>query len=221
MARQLLSYLFVAAGIFFFMLMLKITVPYFSFDYDIDFLLTKQNVLHITIWRIAFYTHISSSLFVLLTGIFQFVKKLILHYKKLHRLLGKIYIALVLFVSAPSGFVMAIYANGGIAAKVSFGMISVLWWYFTFTAYKKIRAGDLKEHLAYMYRSYALTLSAITLRTYVLLLPYFLLLHAREMYTLVSYLSWIPNLLIAELLIRRHRHYNEITAPEPHSFPAP
>lgn len=213
MIRQLLTCLFVITGVFFFMLMLKITVPYFSFDYGVDFLLTKQNVLHITAWRIAFYTHISSSLFVLLIGIFQFVKQFILRYARLHRVLGKIYVALVLFVSAPSGFVMAMYANGGIAAKVSFGTISVLWWYFTFVAYRKIRKGELRSHLAFMYRSYALTLSAITLRTYVLFLPFFIHLHAKEMYTLVSYLSWVPNLVIAELLIRYSSRYEGITAP--------
>ncbi|MCW3101849.1 MAG: hypothetical protein JWO09_289 [Bacteroidetes bacterium] len=214
MIRQLLTCLFVISGVFFFMLMLKITVPYFSFDYDVDFLLTKQSVLHSNVWRIAFYTHISSSLFVLLIGIFQFVKQFILRYARLHRVLGKIYVALILFVSAPSGFVMAIYANGGVAAKVSFGTISVLWWYFTFMAYREIRKGKLRSHLAFMYRSYALTLSAITLRTYVLLLPFFIHLHAKEMYTLVSYLSWVPNLVIAELLIRYSSRYNDIIRPK-------
>jgi uncharacterized membrane protein len=212
MIRQLLSYLFVALGVFFFMLMLKITIPYFSFEYDVDFLLTKQNVLHIRIWRIAFYTHISSSLFVLLIGVFQFLKKLILHYPKTHRQLGKIYLLLVLFISAPSGFIMAIYANGGIAAKVSFGMISVLWWYFTFIAYRKARRADISSHLAFMYRSYGLTLSAITLRLYVLIFPVFIHLHAKEMYTLVSYLSWIPNLIIAEILIRKSTFYKDVIA---------
>jgi len=219
MIRQLLTCLFVISGVFFFMLMLKITVPYFSFEYDVDFLLTKQSVLHSTVWRIAFYTHISSSLFVLLTGIFQFVKQFISRYARLHRMMGKIHVALVLFVSAPSGFVMALYANGGIAAKVSFATISVLWWYFTFMAYREIRKGKLRSHLAFMCRSYALTLSAITLRTYVLFLPFFIHLHAKEMYTLVSYLSWVPNLVIAELLIRYSSRYTDIImqkSPAPH-----
>jgi uncharacterized membrane protein len=210
MFRKLLSYLLTGFGVFFFMLMLKITIPYFSFEYDVDFLLTKQNVIHVDIWRFAFYTHISSSLIVLLAGVFQFSRKIILEYPKSHRLLGKIYIILVLFISAPSGFIMAIYANGGLASKVSFGMISALWWYFTFTAYLKIRKGNVRSHLEHMTRSYALTLSAITLRLYVLFLPALIHLHAREMYTLVSYLSWIPNLLIAEILIKRAKLFKDI-----------
>ena len=203
-------YLLIFLGIFFFFLMLKITLPYFTFRYDVDFLLTKQNVLHIDIWRAAFYIHISTSLFVLLTGIFQFIKPVIINRVGIHRVLGKIYVGLVLFVSAPSGLVMAFYANGGVFSKASFAIISVLWWAFTFMAYREIRNGNVASHLAWMYRSYALTLSAITLRTYVLVFPHFFHLHAKEMYTLVAWLSWIPNLLIAELLIRKQKIYRSI-----------
>lgn len=53
-----------------------------------------------------------------------------------------------------------------------------------------------------MIRSFALTLAAITLRTYVLLLPIVLNLSAKDAYTLVSVLSWVPNLLVAETVIR-------------------
>ncbi|MDF2436409.1 MAG: hypothetical protein K0Q95_785 [Bacteroidota bacterium] len=192
------------------MLMMKITIPYFSFEYDVDFLLTKQSVLHISVWRIAFYSHISSSLIILLAGIIQFIKTVIIHKPQIHRAIGKVYISLILFVSAPAGFVMAIYANGGIAAKTSFGIISVLWWYFTFTAYRKVRAGKIQEHLNFMYRSFALTLSAITLRIYVLVLPSVIHLPAKEMYTLVSFLSWIPNLMVAEWLIRKTFFYKDV-----------
>jgi uncharacterized membrane protein len=201
--RNFLSALLVGIMLFFVFMMGQITLPYFTFRYDVNFLLTKQNVIHIFIWRCAFYTHISSSIFVLFTGIFQFIKPILRNRPKLHRMLGKIYVFLVLFISAPSGFIMAIFANGGVLAKISFAVISILWWVFTFRAYQFVRRKNFKLHLAYMYRSYALTLTAITLRTYVLILPHFIHLHAKEMYTLVAYLSWIPNLIIAELLIRK------------------
>jgi hypothetical protein len=182
--------------------MMKITIPYFSFRYDVDFLLTKQSVLYNKIWRYAFYSHISSSLIVLFTGIIQFYKPLIIHRPLLHRFVGKIYILLVLFISAPSGLVMAFYANGGLWARTSFILISVLWWFFTLRAYTKIKTKKIDEHIDNMIRSYALTLSAITLRLYVVALPGFIHLSARDMYTFVAWLSWVPNLLIAEWIIR-------------------
>jgi hypothetical protein len=182
--------------------MFKITLPYLSFRYDIGFLLTKQAILHKDIWRWSFYIHITSSIFVLLFGVFQFIKPLLESFPQLHRLLGKAYVIIILFLSAPSGLVMAFYANGGLYSRISFVIISVLWWLFTFAAYLKIKNKKIKGHIDFMIRSYALTLSAITLRTYVLILPSFIHLHAKEMYTLVAWLSWVPNLIIAEVIIR-------------------
>jgi len=191
--------------------MIQITLPYFSFEYDIAFLLTKQRVLHITPWRWAFYTHISTSLVVLLLGIFQFIPVLLKTAPEAHRLMGKVYVLLVLCISAPSGFIMALYANGGLWAKISFSLISLLWFFFTLQAYLKIRNGNIQAHTAFMIRSYALTLSAITLRTYVVVLPHFFILHSNEMYTLISWLSWVPNLMLAEILIRKNIFHPYLT----------
>jgi hypothetical protein len=203
--KTIFSILLIGLMLFFVYLMVRITIPYFSFRYDVGFLLTKQAVIHLPIWRQAFYLHIGISSFVLLIGIFQFVKPLIRKRPKMHRWLGKTYVILVVFFCAPSAFVMALYANGGIWAKTSFAITASLWCVFTFLAYKYAREKNFKLHIANMYRSYALTLTAITLRLYVLVLPHFFILHALQMYTLVAWLSWVPNLIIAELLIRRWR----------------
>ncbi len=194
------------AGLFFVYLMIQVTLPYLSLRYDIGFLLTKQPVLHLASWRVSFYIHITTSIVVLLAGFFQFVKPILLSLPRVHRILGKVYVVLVLVCCAPSGFVMALYANGGFWAKLSFAITSVLWWAFTWQAYRKISKGNSKEHKAYMYRSFALTLSAITLRIFVWILPAFSYihhLHGKEMYIWVAWLSWLPNLFIAEWLIRK------------------
>ena len=193
---------FVSILLVFSWLMLKLTLPYFSFKYDVSFLLTKQSILHITSWRWAFYIHISTSLIVLFTGIFQFVKQVLIRYPNTHRLLGKIYIVTVLVFSAPSGLIMAFYANGGLWAKISFAMVSILWWLFSFVGYQKIKHRQITQHIDFMVRSYALTLSAITLRLYVIFIPQIIHLHSNEMYTLIAWLSWVPNLLLAEVIVR-------------------
>jgi hypothetical protein len=120
-------FLFIAVLLACSWLMVKITLPYFSFRYDIGFLLTKQAVLHKSIWRWSFYVHIGSSIFVLFFGIFQFIKLLRLRYLKWHRISGMVYIILVVFLSAPSGMVMALHANGGFWTKTSFLLTSLLW----------------------------------------------------------------------------------------------
>lgn len=202
-SRNLIAAIATSIVVFCSYLMLDLTIPYFSFEYDIDFLLTKQAILYVDIWRWSFYIHISTCLVVLFIGVFQFVRPIINRWPKTHRILGKIYVILVLFLCAPSGLVMAFYANGGIWAKVSFVITSSLWWVFTMIAYLKIRKGSVSCHIAFMTRSYSLTLSAITLRTYVLILPHFFILHSNQMYVLVAWLSWVPNLMVAEILIKQ------------------
>ncbi len=193
---------FLCMGLFFFGLMWQITIPYLKGNYYVGFLLTKQHILHVDIWRYAFYSHIIFSLPVLLFGFIQLSKPLRVNFPVFHRIVGKLYVFGVLFISAPSGLIMGIYANGGIAAKISFVILSLLWWYFTYRAYKAIRMGEVNKHLAFVYRSFALTLSAITLRSYVFIIPQFVLIRGNELYLLVSWLSWVPNIFVAELYIK-------------------
>jgi uncharacterized membrane protein len=188
--------------LFFSFLMIRLTIPYFSFETDVDFLLTKQAILYNKIWLTSFYFHIGASPFILLAGILQFNNYFLKNHRKIHRALGNVYVLLILIVSAPSGFVMALYANGGILAKTSFLIISVLWWYFTWKSYREIKKRNVSAHRNFMMRSYALTLSAITLRLYTFTIPQIVHMPGVELYILVSWLSWIPNLLVAEWIIR-------------------
>jgi uncharacterized membrane protein len=184
-------------------LMMRITWPYFSLETDIGFLLKKQNVLYLDSWLLSFYVHISTSLLVLIIGCFQFSTFTRRQYARLHVLLGKLYVMLILFCAAPSGLVMAFYANGGFWAKLSFVLVSTGWWLFTYRGYRTIQQGNVTAHRKWMIRSYALTLSALTLRFYVYISPLFIHLPSREMYVLVAWLSWMPNLALAEWLNSR------------------
>jgi uncharacterized membrane protein len=191
--------------LFFSLLMLRLTLPYLSFETDVSFLLTKQGILHIKTWYWSFYIHITTSIFVLAAGLTQFNNNLLKNQINLHRNIGKLYVLFILFLSSPTGFVMALYANGGFPAKVSFVFVAVLWWIFTFLAYWYIRKKDVNQHKAFMIRSYALTLSAISLRIYTYTFPTLFDVHGRELYITVAWLSWVPNLIIAEILINRNK----------------
>lgn len=64
-----------------------------------------------------------------------------------------------------------------------------------------------------MIRSYALALSAITLRLWKWMYanwvdPEMELLHPMDLYRIVAWAGWIPNLLLAEALIKRKIHLN-------------
>lgn len=184
-------------------LLILLSLPYLAFEKGVDFLLTKQLVYHIDYWRISFYIHVFMSPVVILAGLFQFNRYLILRKPKIHRIVGKIYIATVLFVSGPAALVMSFYANGAFPTRLSFILLSTCWLLFTWIAYRKIRKGNTDQHARFMLWSYALTLSAVTLRFYAWLLDMFGVdIHPTSAYLLIAWSSWIPNLILAELLFR-------------------
>lgn len=184
-------------------LLILLSLPYIHFERDVEFLETKQLIYHIKLWRYSFYTHVFFSPIVILSGLFQFNRWIILHQPKVHRLLGYIYITTVLLISAPSALVMAFYANGGRVAQISFVILTLCWILFTWIALQRAKKGDYISHVRWTLRSYALTLSAVTLRFYAYLFDVFNIdLPPRETYILISYLSWIPNLILVQMLIR-------------------
>jgi uncharacterized membrane protein len=199
--KSIFSFIWIFLILYFTYLMLLLTIPYVGFKLNVDFLITKQNIIHIKFWRYAFYAHIFTGVFVLLAGAFQFWDYFLINFKKLHRFIGKTYVFLVLFISGPGALVMSFYANGNLISKTSFILLSLLWILFTSFAFYFALKKDFVKHRQFMIRSYALTLSAITLRAYALVLPNFIHLGAKEEYALIAWCSWAINLLIAETII--------------------
>lgn len=184
-------------------LLVLLSLPYLSFEPGVDFLITKQFIYHIDSWRWSFYLHVFSSSFIILCGLFQFNRWMIHRQKKLHKLLGYSYISLLLLISGPAAFIMSLYANGGIYAQISFTILSILWIGSTALSLYFVLKKQFERHGNWLLRSYALTLSAVTLRFYAYLLDVFNVnLSPVESYILISYLGWIPNLILAEIMIR-------------------
>lgn len=185
-------------------LLLLLSLPYLEIRRGIDFLKTKQLIYHIKHWKYSFYIHVFSSILVITSGLFQFSKTVLNKYTKLHRISGFIYLVTTLLISGPAALVMSFYANGGYPAQISFVILSILWLGSTFLAYYYVRKKDYVTHGKWMTRSYALTLSAVSLRLYAYLFDVFhFAMHPVDLYILISWMSWIPNLIVAEIFIRR------------------
>jgi len=181
--------------------MLRIIFIYIPVQTDVGFLQLKQSYLHITEWRIAFFVHVFSSLFALLAGFTQFSKRLLKTRPKLHRAFGYIYVTDILMVTGPAGLLMSFYANGGISSRIAFVLLSVLWISFTAIALYKAIKKDFKMHRIFMIRSFALTLSAITLRIWKVLLANFTDIGPMDRYRIIAWLGWTLNLIMAEMII--------------------
>jgi hypothetical protein len=183
-------------------LMLRIVLQYTSLEPDIAFLAIKQDYVHLLHYRIAFFIHVFSSIFALLAAYTQFSSRLRTRYKGLHKYMGRLYAYDVIFLAGPSGLVIGLYANGGIWSRIAFCSLAVLWVAFTVIALQKMLARRIEAHAQWMIRSYALALSAITLRAWKVVIVSLFQPHPMDAYRIVAWLGWVLNLVLAELLIR-------------------
>lgn len=184
-------------------LLLLLSVPYLEMRRGIDFLKTKQLIYHIKHWRYSFYIHVFTSILIITSGLFQFSKTILNNYTRIHRISGSVYLITTLLISGPAALVMSFYANGGYPAQASFVILSILWLGSTFLAYYFVRKKDYEAHGKWMVRSYALTLSAVSLRLYSYLFNvFYFTMDPVDLYILLSWMSWIPNLIAAEILIK-------------------
>ncbi|MFK7783600.1 MAG: DUF2306 domain-containing protein [Crocinitomicaceae bacterium] len=183
-------------------LLILLSLPYIHFKPNVEFLGTKQLIYHIDIWRVSFYVHVFTSPIVILAGLLQFNRWILKKHPKFHKAIGYVYVVTVLLISGPAALVMSFYANGGRVSQTSFVLLSFFWLFTTLMAFLKIKKGDFLSHTKWNIRSYALTLSAVTLRFYAYLFDVFeVRMGPKETYILLAYLSWIPNLIVAQLLI--------------------
>ncbi|UQB67872.1 DUF2306 domain-containing protein [Epilithonimonas zeae] len=182
--------------------MLNITLDYVPIASDVSFLMIKQTeVTSRPEYLPIFYIHVYSSIFALLAGFIAvfFDKNL----KYLHRFSGRIYVFITLAFSSLSGIYIGIFANGGWTAKVSFVLLGILWFYTTCKSYSEIRKKNIARHKFWMWRSYALAVSAITLRMWKVILVYLFQPNPMDIYQVIAWLGWIPNLLLVEYLIKK------------------
>ena len=180
-------------------------MAYIPYNTDVGFLRIKQQYIGIDHWRTAFFIHVYASMWVLFAGFTQFSKRLQKNQPKLHRTLGYVYAIDVLLITGPAGLVMGFYANGGLWSRIAFVLLAVLWIYFTAMALVKAKQKNFKAHRNYMIRSYALTLSAITLRAWKYGITNTMTLPPMDVYRVVAWLGWVGNLAIAEWLIFRQK----------------
>jgi len=169
---------------------------------DFGVLLSKSSDLRAnSVWKTAFYGHISFGGIALLVGWSQFLKRLRAKRLQLHRNIGKIYVVSAL-ISGLCGIYLGFFATGGIVPSVGFISLGVIWVFTTTRAYIAIKKKDLSLHQGMMIYSYAACFAAVTLRIWLPLLTIvfgeFLLA-----YKIVAWLCWVPNMVFAMLWVRK------------------
>lgn len=184
-------------------------IQYFAIGADGSaFVLDKLNEMNLRyIWYVMLYTHITTGIIAISTGWMQFIRKLRAKSYRLHKIIGRIYSGCIVF-SGISGIYLSLYATGGLISTFGFLLLSLAWLY---TLYQAIRAIAVRKdpiaHQKWMTRNFALTFAAVTLRIY---LPVSMLLfgteHFNVYYQAITWLCWVPNLFVAELILKKQHH---------------
>lgn len=201
MFTRISKYLIWGSYFYFSFLLLLITLQYIPYNTDVAFLRIKQDEIALDYYKIAFFTHVYTSIFLMLLGFFQFSQTIKRKYINIHRWSGRVYAVIILLFSGPSGLIMSYHANGGIFSQISFVILSVLWMSFTLLSVYFILKKDVKNHQKFAIRSFALTLSAISLRLFKYIIVFLFQPLPMDVYRIVAWLGWTFNLLIAEIII--------------------
>jgi uncharacterized membrane protein len=182
--------------------MLLITLQYIPVRRDVAFLYIKEAAAY-DWYQVIFYTHVLTSMAALVAGFTQFSTRLRKRWPRVHRSVGKLYVGVVLFASGPTGLVMGVLSEGGWVAKTAFILLAGLWLLFTAKAFQSATRKRFAEHRDWMIRSYALTLSAVTLRAWKWVIVALFAPAPMDGYRIVAWLGWLGNLVVAEWIIRR------------------
>lgn len=162
---------------------------------------------------IAINTHIFASTLALLLGPLQFSARLRRERPALHRWLGRVYLGVAVSIGGAAGLYMSQHAFGGPFAKLGFAGLAVAWLFTGARAFMAARNRDFLSHRHWMFRNYALTFAAVTIRLY--LAPVFIFgLSFATSYAIIAWLCWVPNLLVAEWLAKMTHHSSFMDSPQ-------
>lgn len=152
--------------------------------------------------KLAFFAHITLGPLALVLTPFQFSTRLRAARPKLHRWMGRIY-GLAILLAGTGGLLMAINTQAGTMASLGFAGLALAWLSTTAIAIWYAVNRRIGLHQRWIMRSAALTLSAVTLRLWLPLMG--ATIGFEVGYPYVAWLCWVPNLLVAEWLLRRRR----------------
>lgn len=156
-------------------------------------------VIQMANWPVAVLAHVGGGVTALALGSFQLVTRRGPR-RIWHRWAGRVYV-LACLIGAVSGFWLALHAEAGPIATAGFGSLAVVWLGATAMGWRKAVTGEFAQHRRWMIRSLSLTFAAVTLR---LMLPMIPLtgLTFDDGYRVISFLCWVPNLLLVEAWLR-------------------
>ena len=181
------------------LIILLVVSPYLTLDPEVFF--PEQRATYLAHLSILF-THVAGAMVALALGPFMFLSHLRGRWPAIHRWLGRVYLLGVL-AGGVAGLALAPYAYTGATTSAGFAILGLLWLGSGLMAFVRIREGDVQAHRRWMLRNFALTLAGVSLRLQAL--PLAMLFGFEVGYMFVAWSCWVPNLLVAEWMLRRRQ----------------
>ncbi len=200
------------------LLILKVTAEvvwgyrnYFPPDFNSDFLRGREDHFFGS-YQGAFYLHIAFGPVSLVLGMILLSERFRLQFPKWHRVLGRIQVAIVLSIIAPSGLWMAWYAAAGPVAAMGFGTLSIVTGTCAALGFRAAVQRRFVVHRQWMWRCFLLLCSAVVLRALVgwATVTGF---YAAWFDPAASWASWILPLTVYELSHLRKRRTVRLSVP--------
>lgn len=200
--RYFFAALFWIPVVFFSLLLVKNTLPYFSFSQHFSFIEERTVLFLKPVYKLSFYIHIFAGMFCIIAALTQFSSSLLKKRKNIHIWMGKIYVFVVIVLGAPTGLYMSFFAKGSFLERFLFMFMAIFWLYTTIKGLQSIKQKNVLAHKNWMIRSYSMAMTAVTFRIYHLLFYYYGVDHLHN-YEVSLWISVLGNMLIAEYFIFR------------------
>lgn len=160
--------------------------------------------------RQALLVHVSSAGVALLLTPLQWSTRFRRRWLAAHRIVGRI-IAAAIAVGAVSGLIIAQVSYTGMVGTVGFSALALAWAASCTQMVRHARAKQLDQHRQWALRTTALTFAGVTLRVWVGIGIAFQQPATEaasqaafdRVYVVMPFLCWVPNLLVAEWILRR------------------
>lgn len=158
---------------------------------------------YLSVFRIGLIVHLISAPFLVFSSSLLLFFKIEKKKPRLHRLIGKLTIYSALLFLIPSGLILSYYAIGGLIGQIIFFSLTLLTFISIVKALLEARNRNFTLHRKWVIRFYILLTSAIWLRLNMFIGSYFFHLSGVDFYLIAAVLSWVPQLIITELLFLR------------------
>lgn len=186
--------------VFFSLLLVRNTIPYYSFDSSFIFIEERVLLFAKPVYYWSFYLHIGAGMFCITAALIQFSTYILKKRRKIHVWSGKIYVFAVLLIGAPTGLYMSFFAKGSFWERALFMFMAIFWFLTTWWGLKTIKEKNVLAHKVWMIRSYSMAMTAVTFRIYHIVF-YVLDWNHLKNYEISLWISVLGNLLIAEYFI--------------------